>query len=427
MSFEFRDDALEFGTPDEVRASTERLLKEHVKYCATHSPFYQERFQGLELDTFRIEDLPLTDKMEISIRNSEFVAVESHEVADIVFSSGTTGWPTKIMYSRSDLERLAYNEERAFNACGLKASDIVLLTCTMDRCFIAGLAYFQGVQAIGAASIRNGHGTMEGHGEVIKHTNPTTVVGVPSFLRKLGIYLTERGQDLPSSSIDKLVCIGEPLRDASMNPLSVSVDLEELWGAKVFSTYAASETVTTFCECAEQAGGHLHPALGLVEIIDEAGHPVPDGESGEVVVTPFHAQGMPLVRYRTGDVSFVNREPCACGRTSPRLGPIIGRKKQLLKVRGTSLYPQAVFTVLDEMPEISEYYLEVFADEALSDRLVVHLAFKRQPVDVDVVLRRLQARLRVKPEVIVEPDADIRRVVFTPESRKPVRFIDLRK
>jgi phenylacetate-CoA ligase len=136
---------------------------------------------------------------------------------------------------------------------------------------------------------------------------------------------------------------------------------------------------------------------------------------------------MPLVRYRTGDISFINREPCSCGRTSPRLGPIVGRKKQLLKVRGTSLYPQAVFSVLDEMVEISEYYLEVHGDEALSDRLVVHLAFKAQPVDVEVVLNRLQARLRVKPELIVEPVESIRRVVFTPESRKPVRFIDLRK
>ncbi|MDF7823386.1 AMP-binding protein [Pontiellaceae bacterium B12227] len=427
MTFKFRDDALEFGAREEVQRATERLLREHLTFCSKYSPFYKERFHGLDLDTVQLEDLPLTDKMEVSIRNSEFVAVEPNDVADIVFSSGTTGWPTKIMYSRGDLERLAYNEERAFNACGLSSTDIVLLTCTMDRCFIAGLAYFLGVQAVGAASIRNGHGTMEGHGEVIKHTNPTTVVGVPSFLRKLGIYLAGRGMDLPSTTIDKLICIGEPLKDAAMNPLSVSVDLERIWGAKVFSTYASSETVTTFCECTAQAGGHLHPSLGLVEIVDEEGNGVPDGEPGEVVVTPFNVQGMPLVRYRTGDVSFVDREPCSCGRTSPRLGPILGRKKQLLKVHGTSLYPQAVFTVLDEMPEISEYYLEVYAEETLSDRLVVHLAFRKQAVDIEVVLRRLQARLRVKPEVIVEPEADIRRVVFTPESRKPVRFIDLRK
>ena len=426
MTAFIRNDNLEFASADEVGAAQDQLLKKHVQYCLENSPFYKERLADRDIENISLKDLPLTDKMEVSIRNSEFVAVDPLEVGDIVFSSGTTGWPTKIMYSHGDLERLAYNEERAFNTCGLAPSDIVLLTCTMDRCFIAGLAYFLGVQAIGAASIRNGHGTMEGHGEVIKHTNPTTVVGVPSFLRKLGNYLLAQGMDLPSTSINKLVCIGEPLRDATMEPLPVAVDLEKIWGAKAYSTYASSETVTTFCECTEQAGGHLHPVLGLVEIVDDDGRPVPDGQSGEVVVTPFGVEGMPLLRFRTGDISFVNREPCGCGRTSPRLGPIVGRKKQLLKVRGTSLYPQAVFSALDEMPEVSEYYMEVHSDGDLSDRLVVHLAFSNRPVEVDVVLRRLQARLRVKPELIVEPEADIRRLVFTPESRKPVRFIDLR-
>ncbi len=421
-----RNDAIEFAPLDEVRAEEELLLRRHIQYCKEHSPFYRERLADVDPRSATLDSLPLTKKMEISIRNSEFVAVDSTEVADIVFSSGTTGWPTKIVYTQGDLERLAYNEERAFNACGITASDIVLLTCTMDRCFIAGLAYFLGARAIGAAAIRNGHGTLEGHGEVIKHANPTTLVGVPSFLRKLGTYLVEQGMDLPAGTVNKLVCIGEPLRDAQMRPLSVATDLETIWGAKVFSTYASSETVTTFCECTGQAGGHLNPALGMVEILDEDEQPVPDGESGEVVVTPFGVQGMPLIRFRTGDISFINREPCGCGRTSPRLGPILGRKNQLLKVQGTSLYPQAVFSALDEMPEVSEYYLEVYAENELSDRLVVHLSFFDRPVAVEIVLRRLQARLRVKPEVIVEPVADIRRVVFSPESRKPIRFLDLR-
>ncbi|MEN7972728.1 MAG: AMP-binding protein [Verrucomicrobiota bacterium] len=427
MNLFARDDKIEFAPLSEVSGFQGQLLRKHLEYCRKQSPFYRELLADADLKAIQAPTpLPLTDKMEVSIRNSEFVAVDSIEVADIVFSSGTTGWPTKVVYTQGDLDRLAYNEERAFNACGITASDIVLLTCTMDRCFIAGLAYFLGARAIGAAAIRNGHGTLEGHGEVIKHASPTTVVGVPSFLRKLGNHLKAQGMDLPAASVDKLVCIGEPLRDASMQSLPVAVELEEIWGAKAYSTYASSETVTTFCECTEQSGGHLHPALGMVEILDDEGNPVPDGGAGEVVVTPFGIEGMPLIRFRTGDISFVNREPCGCGRTSPRLGPIIGRKKQLLKVRGTSLYPQAVFSALDEMPEVSEYYLEVHSEGDLSDRLVVHLAFSSRPVEVEVMLRRLQARLRVKPELVIEPEADIRRVVFTPESRKPVRFIDLR-
>ncbi len=424
-----RNDAIEFAAPDAVRDAQTQLLRQHLKYCHKNSPAYKTRLASRDFSTISISDLhtlPLTDKSEISEQNDGFIAVEPTRIADIVFSSGTTGMPTQVIYTERDLERLAYNEERSFAACGIEVSDIVLLTCTMDRCFIAGLAYFLGARAIGAAAIRNGHGTLEGHHDVIRRVNPTTVIGVPSFLRKLGTYLVKQGMDLPAASINKLVCIGEPLRNTSMQPLSVAAELEALWGAKVFSTYASSETVTTFCECTEQSGGHIHPALGLVEILDEEGRPVPDGESGEVVVTPLDVQGMPLIRFRTGDISFVNRQPCRCGRTSPRLGPIIGRRNQLLKVRGTSLYPQAVFSALDEMPEVSEYYLEVHAEDALSDRLVIHLAFSARPVEVEVLLRRLQARLRVKPEVIVEPIDSIRRVVFTPESRKPVRFVDLR-
>lgn len=424
-----RNDAIEFSSADNIKAVQSSLLRQHIRYCQGNSPFYKERLAGVDHSGISIDalhTLPLTDKREISERNNDFMAVEPARVADIVFSSGTTGVPTQVIFTERDLERLSYNEERSFAACGIKASDIVLLTCTMDRCFIAGLAYFLGARAIGAAAIRNGHGTLEGHYDVIRRVNPTTVIGVPSFLRKLGGYLVTQGMDLPAASVNKLVCIGEPLRDAAMRPLLVATELESLWGAKVFSTYASSETVTTFCECTEQSGGHIHPALGLVEILDEEGTPVPDGEPGEVVVTPFDVQGMPLIRFRTGDISFVNRHPCRCGRTSPRLGPIIGRRNQLLKVRGTSLYPQAVFSALDEMPEVSEYYLEVHAEDALSDRLVIRLAFTARPVEVEVLLRRLQARLRVKPEVIVEPIESIRRVVFTPKSRKPIRFIDLR-
>ena len=424
-----RNDAIEFGSADDIHAVQNDLLRQHIRYCQGSSPVYKEWLAGIDPSRISIDSLhslPLTDKCKISGRNADFMAVEPERIADIVFSSGTTGVPTQVVYTERDLERLAYNEERSFAACGIEASDVVLLTCTMDRCFIAGLAYFLGARAIGAAAIRNGHGTLESHHDVIRRVNPTTVIGVPSFLRKLGAYLVKQGMDLPSSSVNKLVCIGEPLRDAAMQPLSIATDLESLWGAKAFSTYASSETVTTFCECTEQAGGHIHPALGLVEILDEEGSPVPDGEPGEVVVTPFDVQGMPLIRFRTGDISFVNRQPCRCGRTSPRLGPIIGRRNQLLKVRGTSLYPQAVFSALDEMPEVSEYYLEVHAEDVLSDRLVIHLAFSARPVEVEVLLRRLQSRLRVKPEVIVEPIESIRRIVFTPESRKPVRFIDLR-
>lgn len=417
---------LAFASPEAIAAKQSELLQAHIRYCQAHSPYYRKHLAGIDPATVALSELPLTDKADISESNMDFLAVEPRRISDIVFSSGTSGIPTQVMYTDNDLWRLAYNEQQAFAACGIGADDIILLTCTMDRCFIAGLAYFMGGCATGAAMIRNGHGTLESHRDVIRRTQPTVVIGVPSFLRKLGQYMLKRGDQLEALSVKKMVCIGEPLRDRNMMMLSVGRDLETQWGAKAYSTYASSEMVTTFCDCEEQLGGHLHPDLGIVEIVDKKGQVVPDGEQGEVVVTPLQVEGMPLIRFRTGDISFLLREPCKCGRNTPRLGPIVGRKNQLLKVHGTSIYPQAVFAVLDEIPEVREYYLVVEREAELADRLIIHLALRQGPIAMQAVLDELQGRLRVKPEIIVEQVEDIRRIVFTPESRKPVRFIDRR-
>lgn len=416
-----------FQPLETILAEQDRRLRRHLEYCVAHSPYYREKLAGLDLSAVSLQELPVTDKEQVSLRNEEFFAVVPEQVVDIVFSSGTLGIPTKVVYTEGDLERLAYNEKQSFESCGVVKSDVVLLTCTMDRCFIAGLAYFLGVRAIGAAAIRNGHGTLESHCDVIRRVNPTVIVGVPSFLRKLGDYLVAHGMDLRAGSVGKLVCIGEPLRGPGLEPLKVASELEACWGAKAYSTYASSETVTTFCECTEQCGGHLHPELAIVEIVDDSGRPLPDGEVGEVVVTPLGAEGMPLLRYCTGDISFLDSRPCACGRNSPRLGPILGRKQQMLKIQGTSLYPQAVFSALDEIPHVGEYFLKVrSAGSQLSDHLSIHLSLESEDMDSAMIERLLQARLRVTPEVIVQPHAEICRTVFTSQSRKPVRFIDTR-
>ena len=423
---------LEFASPAAQHKIQESLLRRHLANVLRHSPFYSEQLAALKIRParFRLADLaslPFTDKAVLEERNDEFLASPASRVVDIVLSSGTTGKPTRIMYTEQDLQRLAYNEKISFASCGFTADDVVLLTCTMDRCFVAGLAYFLGIRSLGAAAIRNGNASLDSHAEILQRLKPTALVGVPTFLRKLGLFMKENGLDPASTAVRKLVCIGEPLRDAKFKPLKLGVDLEALWKAKAFSTYASSEIVTTFCECRAQQGGHLHPDLGIVEIVDEQGRPVPSGTPGEIVVTPLAVEGMPLIRFKTGDVSFLVEKTCACGRHSPRLGPIIGRKKQMLKVRGTTLYPQAIFSALEEIPGMSEYYLLVSSQDDLSDDIEVHVA--AQPgfvVSVEQVEAKLQSRLRVKPRVRIEPVERVRQQVFTAKSRKPIRFFDLR-
>jgi len=296
----------------------------------------------------------------------------------------------------------------------------------MDRCFIAGLAYFLGITGLGASAIRNGHGSLDSHAEVIRRMKPTAIVGVPTFIRKLGIYMKSENSDPSKAMINKIICIGEPLRNNKLELLEIGSELQEMWNAKVFSTYASSETITTFCECEAQKGGHLHPDLAIVEIIDDKGVVLPEGEIGEVVVTPFMVEGMPLIRYKTGDLSFLINEPCSCGRNSPRLGPILGRKKQMMKVKGTTLYPQEVYAALDTIKDIEEYYLEVTKESDLSDNIIVHVSGKALPHDLSTLQDKLQSKLRVKPVIVLEREDIIKREVYSQENRKPVRFFDRR-
>ena len=425
-TFDLSDDR-SFLSRDEVRRLQDRLLSEHLRYCRSRSPFYRERFASFpdrDYDFDSLQELPTTSKRDLAEHNEAFFAVPAGEIADICFTSGTTGTPCRIVYTASDLDRLAYNDACGYRAAGMRPGDKVLLTCTIDRCFIAGLAYYQGVVKFGAAAIRNGLNTLESHAEVISTLHPENIIGVPSFLAKLGRYLADAGID--GSCVKRRICIGEPARTRKMELTPLGEKLEGFWPGAVHSTYASSEIVTSFTECSARCGGHPPADLAVVEILDEAGNRVPDGEVGEVTVTPLQVTGMPLVRFRTGDVSFIIPEPCPCGRGTLRLGPVLGRKAQMLKVRGTTLFPGAFFNVLDSIPGVTEYYMEV-SGTALSDEITIFVSCREGETPESLgVAERLYGRTRIHvPVVAVDPAAARQRVFGT--SRKPVRFFDLRK
>jgi phenylacetate-CoA ligase len=154
---------------------------------------------------------------------------------------------------------------------------------------------------------------------------------------------------------------------------------------------------------------------------------LPVGETGEVVVTPMGIEGMPLVRFKTGDVSFLIDDPCHCGRNSMRLGPILGRKDQMIKLKGTTLYPNAINAVLDSFPGVKEYYITATSDYELSDVVKVFVAVGEESCSVEVIMDKLQAHLRVRPEVIIASEEQIMQQVYSGNPRKLVRFVDERK
>ena len=427
----YRYKNIEFSKPDAIKEAQEKLLKNHLDYILRNSPYYRRVLNGFDTANVTLENLsalPFTDKYAFEEYNNELLAVPMSEIVDIVLSSGTTGKPTKIMYTENDLTRLAYNEEISFAGCGLTSEDIVLLTCTMDRCFIAGLAYFLGIKRLGAAAIRNGLSSFASHLEIIQRMKPTAIVGVPSFLRKLGLFLKSKNINPQKTNVARLVCIGEPIRDKNLSLLKMGEHLEEIWGARVFSTYASSETITTFCECTAQKGGHLHPELAIAEIVNDKGEVLPPKEIGEVVVTALSVEGMPLLRFKTGDISFLIDTPCGCGRFSPRLGPILGRKKQMIKYRGTTLYPHAIYAVLDDIPEVSEYYVTVTSSFDLSDSVKVYASVNNNnnSYSAGKIMNKLQAHLRVMPEVVITNEENIRKKIYSENSRKIIRFFDMR-
>jgi phenylacetate-CoA ligase len=409
----------------ELRTLQTRLLRKHLKLCQKHSPYYRNLLADFDFSGFQIGDLvkiPTSDKSILSEKNDMFIAVPEDEIRDISFTSGTTGASCRITYTENDLDRLAYNDATGFAGSGIGSGDRVLLTCTIDRCFIAGLAYFMGVRRLGATAIRNGINSLESHADIIMRLKPSAIIGVPSFLRHLGIFLHENKID--SGSVKRLICIGEPLRDEKLENNSLARQLLQVWQAQIFSTYASSEIVTSFTECSAQCGGHLPPDLAVLEILDESGNALPPGAVGEVTVTPLQVTGMPLVRFRTGDISFMIDSPCRCGRFSPRIGPILGRKAQMLKIRGTTLFPNTFFTVLDSSPEISEYYMEASGD-GLSDSVEIFVALKKQEMRLDNVAKKIRAKCRISVPIREMPMEAVREKVFS-ASRKPVRFFDLR-
>jgi phenylacetate-CoA ligase len=274
-----------------------------------------------------------------------------------------------------------------------------------------------------------GNGIAELQWDTIRRIQPNAAVVVPSFILKLIKYAEENGIDYKNSSIKKLVCIGENLReqDFSLNLLGQSI--KEKWDVQLFSTYASTEMATTFTECEYGCGGHHHPELIICELIDANGNVTPEGEVGELAVTTLGVEGMPLLRFRTGDLARFHYEPCRCGRTTMRISPIVGRLYQLIKYKGTTLYPPAIFDVLDNVPYLENYIIELIDNECGNDDILVKIGLREEP-DFDIIKDlkdRFRARIRVAPEIEICP-SDTIRAVSTPEiSRKPIKIIDKRR
>ncbi len=400
-----------------------------LEYISTRSPYYKELFKqhSIDIGSIRsIEDLkkiPTTSKDVFSKRNFDFLCVDRHQIADYCTTSGTTGDAVTIALTAKDIDRLSYNETISFQCADGHPGDVYQLMLTLDRHFMAGMAYFMGIQKLGASTIRVGPGSPQMQWDNIERFKPTTLVAVPSFLVKLIEYAKINKIDLNNSSVKSAVCIGESIRNADFTPNALGHRINEAWNIKLYSTYASSEMQTAFTECTNGSGGHHHPELLIVEILDDDGNQLKAGEYGEVTITTLGVEGMPLLRYRTGDICAYYDEPCGCGRHTIRLSPVTGRKNQMIKYKGTTIYPPAIFDALSQVPEIQDYLVEVFQNEMETDEILIHICQNgNHDVTEQKIKSALQSKIRVIPTLNFASSAYIQEKRPT-NTRKPLSIL----
>lgn len=257
---------------------------------------------------------------------------------------------------------------------------------------------------------------------------PKYLIAVPSFLLKLIEYAEQKGIDYNASSVKGVICIGETLRNQDFSSSLLAEKVTNKWNINLHSTYASTEMSTAFTECEFFHGGHQHPELIITEILDDNDLPVIDGESGELTITTLGVEAMPLLRFKTGDIVKIHTETCSCGRNTPRVGPVLGRKQQMIKYKGTTLYPPVMHDLLASFDEIQQHVIEITTNSFGTDEIIIKVAITNTSKEfLDSIKDHFRAKLRVAPNVEVVSLDVINKIVFTPMSRKPIRFIDLRK
>ena len=417
----------------DISSMQEQKLHSLLMYLRQHSPFYGELFRSHQIDISKIKSkndliqVPTTQKEDLQQRNDDFICVPKHKIIEYTSTSGTLGAPVTVALTENDLQRLAENEYASFVCADGTSKDIYQLMLTLDRQFMAGMAYYSGIRKLGAGIIRVGPGVPSLQWQTILRIQPTSIVAVPSFIIKLISYAKEHNIELNKTSVKKAICIGENIRntDFSMNILGKRIT--DAWEIQLYSTYASTEMQTAFTECGAGRGGHLNPDLLIVELLDGNNQPVGPGVPGEVTVTTLGVEAMPLLRYKTGDICMYIEEPCTCGRKSIRLTPILGRKQQMIKFKGTTLYPPALFDLLNEMEEVTDYVAEVYSNDLGMDEVLLYIMPVNNHEETDRRIRAyLQARLRVSPHVQYVTSAEMQKIQFPEVGRKAVRFIDRR-
>ncbi len=394
---------------DELQRLQFKLLKTQVYRLYSFSEFYRTRMkeEGVHPDDIRsLEDvrkLPFMYKRDLRDNYPDRIFSASRdELVRYHVSSGTTGKPTVVGYTQHDIENWTESLARAFTSCGLGRGDVIQVSYGYGL-FTGGLGAHYGAERIGATVLPTSVGNTERQIELMQDLHVTAIACTPSYLLHMGEVAEKMGISIKNDTDLATGILGaEPWSE------QMRTRIEEWLGIKAYDIYGTSElSGPMFMECAEQQGIHIWGDLALVEIIDpETGETLGPGERGELIVTMLQKEALPMMRYRIGDITVMDDEPCACGRTHPRIRRISGRVDDMLIIRGINVFPSQIEHALMEIPDIGRHFQIVVDKKGALDTLLVRVelgegAFSDKITDLMVLKKAVENRLRSSLNVAV--------------------------
>lgn len=356
------NESMECMSREQLREIQSIRLRKMVEYVYHNTPFYRKKFQEMDItpdDIKGIEDiskLPFTDKLDLR-DNYPFglAAVPMSEIVRIHASSGTTGKPVVVLYTRKDLATWAESISRAFTSYGATKEDIFQIAYGYGL-FTGGLGAHDGATNIGASVIPISSGNTQKQITLMHDFGASVLCCTPSYAMFLGEALRESEYPRDEFKLRVGVFGAEPWTE------NMRHELESLLGIKAYDIYGLSEIAGPGVgyECSFQCGTHLNEDYYYPEIVDpKTGKPLPEGTLGELCFTHLTKEGMPLLRYRTHDLTALHYDKCACGRTFVRMDRILGRCDDMLIIRGVNVFPTQIEAVILSLEEFEPHYLLV--------------------------------------------------------------------
>jgi len=406
MDLSFSDEAaLDYLPLDRLRELQAERLRSVVQRVYERVPAYADRMKEADVRPDQIEGLddivrlPFTTKLDLRDHYPfGLFASPLREVVRLHASSGTTGKPIVVAYTRDDINTWSQVMLRTFRCAGVGPGDIVQNAYGYGL-FTGGLGAHYGLERLGATVIPMSGGNTERQVMVMRDFGVTAVCATPSYFLLMLERAAEMGVDPRSLPVRVGVLGAEPWTD------QMRERIEAIGGVKAYDIYGLSEIIGpgVASECEAQQGLHIFEDHFYPEVIDpETGQPVPDGAEGELVLTTLTKQGIPMIRYRTRDVTRLIREPCACGRSVVRMERISRRTDDMLIIRGVNVYPSQVEAALLQVEGTMPHYVLVVDREGALDTLSVHVEVSEDVFSDEVRgLERLEREIAGKLESVV--------------------------